>query len=74
MGGVGQDLDEGGAEAVPGEEDECEGAENGELAGDGEVGQGDDEGESGAEGHPPGGDASFAPWDSAPTEASLRYS
>ena len=57
LGGVGQDLDERGAEAVPGEEGEGEGAEDGELGFDGEVGQGDDEGEGGAEGHPPDGDA-----------------
>ncbi len=57
--GVGEDLDEGGAEAVPGEEREGEGAEDGELVFDGEVGQGDDEGEGGSEGHPPDGDAEF---------------
>ncbi len=55
--GVGQDLDEGSAEAVPGKERESECAENGELRLNGEVGQGDDEGEGGAESHPPSGDA-----------------
>ncbi len=35
LSGVGQDLDERGAEAVPGEEDESEGAEDGELGFDG---------------------------------------
>ena len=55
--GVGKDLDERGAEAVPGEEREGEGAEDGELGFDGEVGEGYDERESRAEGHPPDGDA-----------------
>ena len=55
--GVGEDLNEGGAEAVPGKEHEGKGAEDGELGFDGKVGQGDDEGEGGAEGHPPDGDA-----------------
>ena len=56
---VGKDLDEGGEEAVPGEERESEGAEDGELGFEGEVGQGDDEGQHSAEGHPPDGDAEF---------------
>ena len=55
--GVGQDLGERGEEAVPGEEREGKGAEDGELGFEGKVGQGDDEGEHGAEGHPPDGDA-----------------
>ena len=59
LGGVGQDLNERGAEAVPDEEGQREGTENGELACDGEVGQGDDKGQGGAEGHPPGRDAEF---------------
>ena len=58
--GVGQDLDEGGAEAVPGEEYEGEGTEDGKLGVDGKVGQGDDEGDGGAEGHPPERDAEFS--------------
>ena len=57
---VGQDLGEGRAEAVPGEESEREGAEDGKLGFDGEIGQGDDEGEGGAEGHPPERDAELA--------------
>ena len=57
LGGVGQHLGEGRAEAVPGEEREGEGAEDGELGFDGEVGQSDDEGQGGAEGHPPDWDA-----------------
>ncbi len=57
LGGVGQNLVEGRAEAVPGEEGEGKGAEDGELGFDGEVGEGDDEGEGGGEGHPPERDA-----------------
>ena len=41
---VGKDLDEGRAEAVPGEESEGESAENGELCFNGKVGKSDDEG------------------------------
>ncbi len=59
LGCVGKDLVEGGAEAVPGEEDKGDGAEDGKLGFDWEVGQGDDEGEGGADGHPPDGDAEF---------------
>ena len=55
--GIGQHLNERGAEAVPGEEGERKRAEDGELRFDGKVGQGDDEGERGGEGHPPEGDA-----------------
>ncbi len=58
--GVGQNLGERRAEAVPGEEHEGEGAEDGELSFDGEVRQGDDKGEGGAEGHPPERDAKLA--------------
>jgi hypothetical protein len=57
--GVWENLDEGGAEAVPGEERESEGAEDRELGFDWKVRESDDEGQGGAEGHPPDRDAEF---------------
>ena len=62
FGGAGEDAIERGrlgAEAVPGEEDDGEGAEEGELGFEGPVGQGGEEEEDGADGHPPGGDAAL---------------
>ena len=63
LGGVGQDTIEGDAEAVPGEEDEGQGAEDGELGIERPVGQGGDEEKGGAGGHPPEGDAAGVGWD-----------
>ena len=57
MGGVGQHLEERRAEAVPGKQRQSQRAENGKLRLHGKIGQGDDEGERGAEGHPPAGNA-----------------